>query len=99
MPISRDVMESEGAEVTKIRSNKKKQVIELLAEKNEEDGYDAYTQGEVAKAMGIKPQHARSILVDLVDAGICKRKQVQTGTRTLIYFTLTEDFLANKVEA
>ena len=90
MPIDREQMESDGEEVQKIRSNRKNEVLGLLKTKNANGGLDAYTQGEIAKALDIRPQHARQILMDLVQKNMVVRKQVDTGERTLVFYAIAE---------
>jgi len=91
MPISRQDMNEVGTEVHQVRSNRKLEVLEVLKKKNANGGLDAYTQGEVAKKLNIRPQHARQILMDLVQAKVVMRKSVVTGSRVLVYYAMAND--------
>jgi predicted ArsR family transcriptional regulator len=84
-------MDECGTEVKMIRSGRKNAVLEMLSTKNDKGELEAFTQGEIAKKLGIRPQHARQILMDLVQKNIVVRKQVKTAVRDLVFYALSDD--------
>lgn len=86
MPIDVEELAKKGTEVIKGPS-KKTEVVAILKKKEGKSGKrQAFSQAEIAEALGIRPQYARSILMGLVEAGDAERKQVSDGKRNKIFY-------------
>jgi predicted transcriptional regulator len=86
-PIGIEELEKKGQEVG---TGPKESVATKVMATMKKNPKMAYTQADMAKELKIGKTHANQVLRSLVEKGVVRRAQVDSGGKTLIYYALVK---------